>query len=380
MTPIELKSSFANEQGLIHLNNAGLAPSSKPAFDQVVHWMRRFRQEGMHCNDAYLTAIDEARIRLAAFLNCRADEIAYFQNTASAISQVAFGLDLKRGDQVLTWDQEYPSNLYPWKAACDRSGAELVRVTSGPHLQTDAAALVAAITDRTRVIAISWVQYLTGAITELGPIVQAAKQRGIWTVIDAIQGIGLMPFDFAASGVDAICGGSHKWMLSPVGLGYLAIRSDRIHELRPLAVGAATYGTCDDLSDLSCPPKTNAWKFEAGSKQVLEILAMSASADLLGQVGLSVIQKETEGLANYLAEGLTAAGYLVHSPHGAKIRGSIVSFSERAGASDPSTQQIEKILRENNMSFALRGPGVRLSPHAFNQIQDLDLVLHALRV
>ncbi len=389
-----LKASFVNNKGLIHLNNAGLAPSSREAQTQVVYWMERFRSEGMHCNDAYLAAVDGARVQLAEFLNCDAGEIAFFQSTAGGISQIAFGMKLSPGDEVLTWDEEYPSNLYPWKAACDRVGATLKLVpsskagyspakglstTSGSLFKnwqsTPSERLLAAITEKTKVIAISWVQYQSGAISDLEAITKIARAQGIWTVIDGIQGIGLMPFDFKKLGVDAVCGGSHKWMLSPVGVGYLAVREDRVRELQPLIIGAATYGTCDDPTDFECLPKTNAWKFEAGSKQVLEIVALGASAQLIREIGIELILEESERLARRLRMGLLEAGLQVHTPHQHDQLGSIVCFSD---STPDKTNHLEATLRNNRISYALRGPGIRLSPHAFNFDEEIDKTLRLL--
>lgn len=391
---VALKKSFASEKGLIHLNNAGLAPSSREAYNSVLHWMERFRAEGMHCNDAYLEAVDVARTQLSQLLNCESGEIAFFQSTAGGISQIAFGLKLNRGDEVLTWDQEYPSNLYPWKAACDRAGATLRLVETGqPYLNsngfsaghagahfinwqsTPSERLIAAITDKTRVIAISWVQYQSGAITDLEAVIAVARARGIWTVVDGIQGIGLMPFDFKKLGVDAVCGGSHKWMLSPVGVGYLAVREERVRELQPLIIGAATYGTCDDPTDFACLPKTNAWKFEAGSKQVLEIVALGASAKLIRETGVATILAETEHLSKRLVKGLLSAGLQVHSPHLESHPGSIVCLSD---TTPEKNRRLEHALRLNHISFALRGPGIRLSPHAFNYEQEIDRAVEIL--
>lgn len=365
------KDQFSRGQGLIHLNNAGLSPITRAARDCISHWSQRFFDEGMHCNDSYLAAVDQARETLAKFLNCKSGEIAYFQSTAGAISQVAFSVKLNPGDEVLMWDQEYASNLYPWKAAVDLAGAKLNLVQSGPELQTDVQRLIDAVTARTRVIAISWVQFQTGALTELEPLAQFTQKNGILLVVDAIQGLGLMPFDFLKLGVDAVCGGSHKWLASPVGVGFLAIREELARKLAPRTIGANTYGTCDDPTDLTCLPKLDALKFEAGSKQVLEILAMEASIKQIMRVGTAQILKESERLAQRLQKGLIELGMKVHNPHGGRQRGAIVTFE--------ADSWVEQVLRQKKISFAKRGPGLRLSPSAFNSDSDIDFVIDQLK-
>ncbi len=372
MTLQNFKKSFVRTPGLIHLNNAGLAPTSIPAAGVVKHWIDRFQNEGMHCNDDYLAAAENARRQLARFVRADPGEIAFFQSTAGAISQVAFGLDLKAKDEVVLWAQEYPSNLYPWKAACDLRGAELKIVKTESDFSTPLAHLISQVTARTRVIAVSWVQYQTGALTDLKALAEFAKSRGIWTVVDVIQGLGVLPFDFHALGIDAACGGSHKWMVSPVGVGFLILRREHAAKLKPITIGAATFGTCEDPSDLNCLPKLDALRFESGSKQVLEITALGASAELLEQTGIDHIQSEAERLGRRLSEGLENQGYQIHrsSPN----NGAFVNFSYQG----KSVLELADQLKKSQISYALRGPGLRLSPHAFNTDSDIDFALEIL--
>jgi selenocysteine lyase/cysteine desulfurase len=363
---------------LTHLNNAGLAPIPRSSREVVEYWIRRFYEEGVHCNDDYMAAVEVARGELAQFLGAKPSEIAFFQSTAGAVSQFAFGMGLKPGDEVVCWDQEYASNLYPWKAACDRAGAKLVLAPSGQELETPIESLLGVVTERTRVIAISWVQYQSGAITDLSRLSNFAKERGILTVVDIIQGAGLLPFDFHKSGLDAVCGGSHKWMCSPVGVGYLCLREELAMKLNPIMVGALTYGTCEDKADLCTSPKRDALRFESGSKQVLEITALGKSAKLLSETGLDRISQEAEWLAHKLMHGLRERGYAIRSPHGTHHRGAIVNFTATEHSPLKDLMAIETALKNTKISFARRGPGTRLAPHAFNTEADINLALTTL--
>jgi len=357
---------------LVHLNNAGLAPSSRVGGDQVRYWMQRFESEGMHCNDDYMAAIEKARGQLALLAGAKPHQIAFFQSTAGAISQVAFGMSLNASDEVLVWDQEYASNLYPWKVACDRSGAKLVRATSEADGSTPIENLLAKVTARTKVIAVSWIQFQTGAEMDVKKLAEFAKPRGIFTLIDIIQGFGIMPFDFTELGIDAACGGSHKWLVSPVGVGFLMLRSERLPQIKPINIGAMTYGTCDDPSDLSCPPKTDSTKFEAGSKQVLEITALGANCQWLSACGVETLRDEAFRLAEKLRQALLDLGWNLHQPQVGNR--AFVNFSHKKN----SPQQVAHVLKKNRISYALRGPGIRLSPHAFNVDADIERAIEAL--
>ncbi|MBC7370522.1 MAG: aminotransferase class V-fold PLP-dependent enzyme [Bdellovibrionaceae bacterium] len=368
----EFKKQFSNGQNdLVHLNNAGISLISKPAKTLINTWTERFFTEAMHCNDAYLAAVETARSQLAKLVSCKNTEVAFFQSTAGAVSQMAFGMELRPGDEVIMWDQEYSSNLYPWRAAAERAGAKLVLVASGESLETPVERLLKAVTAKTKVIAISWVQFQTGAVTDLKILGQFSRKHNIWTVIDVIQGLGMMPLNFAELELDAICGGSHKWLSSPVGVGYLVLREDRQAQVRPLMIGSGTYGTCDDPSSLVCVAKSSAHKFEAGSRQVLEIVGLGASCDLIYATGVTALQAETERLSKKLREGLKNAGFQIHSPHGEKQIGSIVNFS---GKHDWAEAQLKK----NQISYTVRGPGLRFSPHAFNTDEDIVRAVNSL--
>ncbi|MBC7660707.1 MAG: aminotransferase class V-fold PLP-dependent enzyme [Chitinophagaceae bacterium] len=372
------RAFFHSAPGLTHLNNAGLSPINIEAEAIVRYWVQRYRAEGMFCNDAYLEGVDQARVQLAKFLDADPGSLAFFQSTANAISQIAFQLQLKAGQEVLMWDQEYGSNLYPWQEACKRSGATLVLAESADEMATPVEKLLKYVTDQTRVIAISWVQFQTGAITDLKALAEFARKRGIWTVIDAFQGIGVLPFSFRELGVDAVVGGAHKWMTSPVGVGYLCIKQDRVREFLPHNVGAYTFGTCEDPTDLTCTPKHDALRFEAGSKQVLEIIALGASAALIERCGIRSIQKTALDLSQDLAEGLRSLGYHVTASNGRKQTSPIVNFSPTEKSPLASHDEVVKTLVAHRVSYARRGPGIRLAPHAHNETADIQRVLKVL--
>lgn len=377
--PIEaFRRQFHHSSEHLHFNNAGQAPLCRPALEVIETWARHFYERGAHTWPAILSDLDDARYRLATFLGCHAHELAYFQSAAGAISQIAFGLDLKSGDEIIVWDQEYPSNLYPWHEAARRSGAKLVIAPSANDLSTPIDTIEKLITPRTRVIATSWVQYRSGAIVDLKALTAIARTQNIFTCADIIQGAGCLPFQFSATGLDAACGGSHKWMTAAHGAGFLCLRSEHLERIRPLMVGAMTYGGPDSAIDLHAHAKSNAQRFEPGGKAFLEILALGAAAKLLTSTGIERIAQEAEWLAKRLLHGLRERGYLINSPHGAHHRGAILNFSAGANSKLRSQTEIEQTLTGGGVSFGKRPPGIRLSPHAFNTTADVDRVLALL--
>jgi cysteine desulfurase / selenocysteine lyase len=369
------QNQFAQRPHLTHLNNAGLAPICKPARDKIQYWAERFYQEGFWTDADYMADVASARAAIANLIGCLNNEIAWFQSAAGGINQFAFGIDLKKDDKVLMWDQEYSSHLYPWKAACDEAKAHLVLLKSEKNLATPTDKFIQSLSPKTKVAAFSWVQFSSGARMDAEAVISECKKRGIYVFVDIAQGLGIHPCHLWKWGADAVVGSSHKWLVSPVGVGYLAIRNDLAVKMKPRYIGAYTYGTCDDPSDFACEPKRDASKFEPGSKQVLEITALGAACRLIEETSVEVIEMEACRLAKILREGLRQKGYELLNPTDS-LHSPMVNF--KFFETEKSLDVLSNILSQNNINFARRGGGLRLSPHAFNTEQDIQKVLTIL--
>lgn len=364
----DFRTYFASKPGLIHLNNAGLSPTNIKAEAIVHHWVERYRREGAFCNEAYREAVEESRHDLAQLLDADNGSVAFFSCTSAAASQLALQLDLAPGQEVLMWDQEYGSHLYPWQEACRRTGATLVLAESADDLGTPVERLLSRVSDKTRVIAVSWVQFQTGAITDLSPLVELKKTRDIWIVVDGIQGIGIRPFSFRNSGIDALVGGSHKWLTAPVGVGYLCVTAERARTLKPLSIGAGSYEEDGAL-------KADALKFESGTKQALEIVGLGTSARLLQNIGTERLLEKSMNLGRLLFEGLESLGYKVAQPNGPGLLTPILNVTTSLSCALGDLETMGRALQKNRISYARRGPGLRLSPHAHNSKDDINEVL-----
>lgn len=372
---LNFQQQFARKPGLIHLNNAGLAPISLAARDKVQYWAERFYQEGFWTDADYMADVLSSRVALAGLIGCTADEIAWYQSTAGAINQFAFGIRLQPGDEVVIWDQEYSSHLYPWKEACDQAQAHLKVLKSEAQLETPTEKYLAALGPKTKVAAFSWVQFSSGSRMDTQAVITECKKRGILVFVDVAQGLGIHPCELWNWGVDAVAGGSHKWLVSPVGVGYLAIRKELALRMLPRTIGAYTYGTCDDPSDFACEPKRDATKFEAGSKQVLEITALGASCRLIQETGVAVIEAEALRLARKMREGLQAKGHQLLNAPGIAAVSPMTNFLPRSGM---ELEACVNLLTKNQINFARRGGGIRLSTHAFNTDRDIETILSLL--
>jgi len=381
MTIQEFKTHFYSSSKYLHINNAAQAPISAPARRALCDWSERMHSEGSFSFFPMVEAMEEARKKLGVFLSCHPDEISFYPGASSAISQVAKGFPLAEGDEILVWDQEYPSNFYPWTEAAKKVNASVKTVPSGSDLSTPIENLIKATTPKTKIIAVSWVQFRTGAITDLKALADFAKSRNIFTCVDVIQGAGLFPLNFSDSGIDAFCGGSHKWLCSPHGAAFMILKQEHQEKIFPLSVGAMTFGNPDTLINPELSYQKGPSRFEPGGRAFAEIAALGASLELFLKIGIESIQMESKRLGKKLILGLQDKNYLWNSPHGQvaeKYPGGIVNFSASEQSPLKTNDEIAKLFLETGVSHSLRLPGVRLSPHAFNTDQEIDRLLELL--
>ena len=372
------KNQFANNQNIVHLNNAGQSPLSSYAVETLHHWIEVFRSEGAYSYYKALPQLEDTRRQLAQFLGCQSGEVAFFQSAAVAISQIAFGLNLCAGDEIIIWGQEYPSNFYPWREVARRTGAKLIVVEPPDDMATPIELIEARIAARTRVIATSWVQFQSGAIIDLKQLSELARPRGIFTSVDVIQGVGCLPFHFQQMGIDAAACGSHKWLASGHGAGFLCLRSEHFERIQPLCLGALSFTGVGDKTTYSSTLEADAKRFEPGGKPFFEIFALGSTINLFTQTGMAQIHREAERLATQLVNGLRELKYEIKSPHRQGFRGAIVTFGPTSSSPIKSQKELIDKLQARKISHAPRIGGIRLSPHAFNSDADINLVLKLL--
>lgn len=359
----ELQGPFA-DSAFVHFNNAGVSPLSGRA-DRAGADVISAMREGSLGIGRLLGRYEAARGTFARLVGCSADNLAFFQTCAAAISQVAFGLKLDAGDRIVRLDQEYPSNAYPWHRAAERVGAVVDVVGSNADFTIDHDALIAAIGPRTKVVAVSWVQFQTGAVVDLASVVAAAHAVGAIVVVDAIQGLGILPFDMRALGVDAVCGGTHKWLLGPMGQGFLGLSDDLRARLMPIMQGAITYGTPDDPVDVAKAIRADIRRFEPGTPMLFGAIAGAASVELLLEIGVQRVLAEATKISD-LVEHEARRRQLTIRPR------SISPIVTVIPNGDP--KEIAEWFRGEGVAVGVRGGGLRLAPHAFNTAQDVERI------
>jgi selenocysteine lyase/cysteine desulfurase len=258
----EIQSAFTLDRNIINLNNGGVSPAPRVVQDA----MRRYL-EFSNIAPAYTMwtvlepEVESVRRRLAADFGCDPEEMAITRNTSESLETVQFGLPLQPGDEVLTTDQDYPRMITTWKQRERREGIVLKMIsfpTPPPSLEDLAERFERAITPRTRVIHFCHITNLTGQIFPVERICRLARERGIEAIVDGAHAYAQFPFKHADLDCDYYGTSLHKWLLAPIGTGFLYVRKSKIAKIWPLmAAPAEMDGNIRKFEEIGTHPAAN---------------------------------------------------------------------------------------------------------------------------
>ena len=376
---MDLSTQFPILRHMDFFNHAGVAPISGAAGKALRRYADQ-AESAAYCGSAWYQQAKQIKSLTANFIGAAGpDEIAFVANTSTGLNMVARGLDWRSGDQVVITNVEYPANRYPWQDL-ERLGVELIQVRQQADGRVAIEDILAAISDRTRVVAISHVQYGSGFKVDLVPISQAVHRVGGYLCVDAIQSVGVMKVDVDAMGIDFLAADGHKWLLSPEGCGIFYCRHELIDVLHPAVVGWMNMVDSSNYGDYRFEFEPTAKRFEPGSYNIPGILALGASLKLLQEIGIEQIWSQVEQLTARLCQGLQDKQYRVFSPRHDGQRSGIVVFDppEQQGRATPSVGAIVAALAARDIIIVVREGRLRASPHFYNTAEQIDALVDAL--
>ncbi|MDE2483023.1 MAG: aminotransferase class V-fold PLP-dependent enzyme [bacterium] len=371
-TPLP-RSEFAVTERYAYLNHAavGVLPrSSQAALDAFVAAHASGGVMGVFPYEGQMPAYRE---RIGRFIGASGDEIAVLRNTGDGANAIALGLDWQPGDEMILADNEFPSNAIPWLAL--RARGVNVRLVRSAERRLTPDALRAAMTPRTRVVAVSWVGFHDGYRYDLAGLAEVAHAGDALFCVDAIQGLGAFPIDVRALGIDALYAGGAKWMLALQGVSLLYVRRDLIERL---ALGAPGWRSMRDIWDFfnyDQPYASDAWRFEGGTPNFIGALSLERAIDAIERAGTARIGEHVLALTDRLFEGLQRAGATLHTERGPRISSGIVSFSM------PGCESValgKALQNDEGIVTTWRASGIRVAPHGYNTTGEIDALLEAL--
>lgn len=322
--------------------------------------------------------LDETRARVGRLLGCDPQEIAFCRNTSEGVLWTATSLRLEPGDEVLVPQGEYPANVLPWMA--QESRGVVTRLLPQRERRITPELVAEAWSPRTRVLAISFVQYNSGFRADLQALAQVVHQRGGLLFCDAIQGLGALRLNVHETGVDVLAAGTHKWLLGLQGLGIFFCRRELVHQLEATHVGTSSLIHDQDPEDPNAPYDRTfvdeARRFEEGSRNYVGLTALNESLRLIEEIGIERIEARIGELTDYLVCRLQARGCHVESPRGPGEWSGIVLFAPPPGA--PSASELVSAMHAQQITINAREGCIHMGVHFYNTYEEIDRVLGAV--
>jgi cysteine desulfurase/selenocysteine lyase len=314
--------------GIIYLDNAATTPTPQPVLDAMLGYFREYSANvgrGLHRATRRATEEFEAtREKIAKVINAKQEEIAYTKNTTEAINIVARGLDLKRGDKVITTVFEHHSNLLPWLRLERERGVEVKMVGKSKECLLDPSEFEAVIDEKTRILAVHHVSNSVGSIQPVEEIGKLARDHNLLYLVDAAQSVGHMPVDVRKIGCDFLAAPGHKGLLGPQGTGFLYAREGRFAGLEPLLVGGGIVEGVEERGyELVGPPQV----FDAGTPNIPGIIGLGRACEYVMDIGVERIAERETKLTKQILKVADIEHVEVYGPGDLARRGGVVSFN-----------------------------------------------------
>jgi cysteine desulfurase / selenocysteine lyase len=373
LDPTPYRKLYPVAEHYAYFNHAGISPLNT----RIVAAMNAFneataaRPYNEIFADVAATVLD-LRKRLATLVGARShDEIALMPNTAAGINTAALSLPLRSGDNVLVLDGDYPANIYPWMNLARRG--VLTKFVPQVNGGLDLDVLVSRIDSHTRVIAMSTVVFATGFRNDLEAVGRVCKERGIYFCVDGIQSLGALPFDVLAANVDFLSAGSQKWLLGPLGAGFLYVRRELLDKLIPGPyVGASSVVDFANFLDYNFSLQPTAERFNIGTPNIPGMIGLHASVELIQEIGIEAIGERVLMLAGTAIGDLQERGFTICADTAPERRSGIVIVE----VDDPKATS-ERLAQQGIICIP-RGRGIRIAAHYYNTEEEILRVGAAL--
>jgi len=368
-----IRWQFPFREGKIPMNAANLCPSPLAVAERVTELTRDIDIDCSFNNRAkFSDLLATSRQKVAEHLHVSTDEIALVRNTSEANNIINNGLALERGDEIVLWDQNHPTNNVAWDVRAARFGLIIKRVTT-PQNPTSLDQLVdvfeKAFSQRTRVLAITHVSNVSGLGLPVRELCQVAHRQRIYVHVDGAQSWGALNVNLRELGCDSYSASAHKWFVGPKEAGLLYVRQDRISEIWPNSVAP---GWGDDVE----PDVGGALKFESlGQRDDACLAAVGTTVDFHQMIGPSLIEARIYQLANALKDGLKGMGAKLVTPQDQRFSAGVCIIEVPR---ERRRQVVDRLYHEQGIAGAPTG-GLRLCPHIYNTIEHIERALEGVK-
>jgi cysteine desulfurase / selenocysteine lyase len=367
-------AEFPWTSSTIYLNHASIGPLPERTRQVLDEFNRRRGMPYLLPDREMFGILIESRRLAAALIGAKPEEIGLTVNTGFGLGLAARALPFKPGDVVLVSDREFPANVYPWMRLDDR-GVTMELVPTTTTGWPDEERILERLRDpRVRCVAVSQVQFSSGYAVDLARLSSATRETGAWLVVDAIQGIGQVPLDVGRVEVDVLSCGGQKWLLSPWGTGFVYVRHELIASFDPAITGWLAFENTDDLTRLTSYDPTlraDARRFELMTLPYQDFAGFNPSVGLLLELGIERIARHLRGLHRPVLDWADAAGVPVTSPRDGRGSGILCVAPDRVA-------EAHRRLKAERIICSLREGSIRLSPHCYTTVAEMERVAEVL--
>ena len=365
---------FPVREHCLYLNHAAVAPLPRPVAEAMRARIADHESHGAAHWDHWQESELAIRSLTGELLACSPGDVSLVRSTSEGLSLIAQGFNWRRGDAVLVGAEEFAANVSPFLAL--RGRGVTVRRIPTPAGRVDPALVLAELKPPVRMLTLSWVAFHTGWVAPVAELARTARARGITVVLDAIQGLGVLPDGLDELDVDAVVADGHKWLLGPEGAGVMVTRAELRAQLQPVLAGWRNVRRRPAdffLHDLEFHPDGR--RFEPGSPPSVLLAGLEAALNLLLEAGVAEIHDRVVASARALTQQLLEAGWDVVSPgSGHPIAGIVAARHPHLPAAE-----VARRLRERAIEVAARQGLVRFSPHFYTTAGELEALGKILR-
>lgn len=368
----EIRAQYPIVKECIYWNNAAVSPISTGVRDAIA------QQASLHTLDpsgitvASAPTSEKGRRLAAKLVGSTAERIAYIQNTSHGLSLVALGVDWKPGDNLVVPELEFPSNYLIWESLALR-GVEIrkMKAQDGALAPDDLRSLV---DSKTKLVAVSHVQFYSGFRVDLAAFAEICREHDALLVVDGTQSVGVLRLDMQADGVDVLVVSAHKWMLGPVGIGFMSFSERAFERIHPRIVGwlsvkdaFAFHRVLDFLPD--------ARRFEPGTENGAGIFGLTKRLEEIDTVGMKRIEYYVLALGAKIRARARSAGYEVKSDWAEKAQSGIILLKDPKTPTDALLKHLDAL----GVKCSMRNDAIRFSPHYYCNDEELSSVFDALQ-
>lgn len=364
------RSQFPFTVDRIYLNHASVSPLSLDVIEKM-DWYINNRSFGeIDFYDEINTIVDQTKTMLARLINGKKEYIAFTSNASEGLNHLIHSYKWRKGDQVILTNIESPSNVYPFLNLANK-GVELIYIKA-KNGHVNLVDIEKAISPRTRMVAISFIEFISGYKNDLLAIGAICKKHGIDYCVDGSQGIGAIPLDVKTCHIDFLTCSGHKWLMGPMGTGFMYFSEQLFGKITPVFAGYKSVKSDFDDLKYTLDLLPDARRFEYATQNYLGICGLWASIDLLLKIGVSTIEQHLLILGKQLVERLP--------DYNLKFRGIEDSFywSGIFSFEYGDAEELLIHLSKNNVVCSVVAGNNRFSPHFYNNREDINAIIEII--